>query len=58
MSAKKYIVCRASTFEDLMELVNQALDAGYICQGGVMVCQGVNGQLFAQAMVSHSAYGN
>ena len=48
---QKYIILSAITYENLMELVNEALDAGYICQGGIAVSQGANGQRVAQAMV-------
>jgi hypothetical protein len=56
-NGRKYIVVTAMTYEDLMDLVNDALDAGYICLGGVSVSQGANGTRIAQAMVSNSAFG-
>jgi hypothetical protein len=56
-NGRKYIVITAIQYEDLMDLVNEALDAGYICLGGVSVSQGANGQRVAQAMVLNSAYG-
>jgi hypothetical protein len=55
---QKYIILSAIQFDSLMELVNEALDAGYICQGGVTVCAGPNGQRVAQAMVRSSGLGN
>ena len=56
-NGRKYIVITAVSYDDLMDLVNDALDAGYICLGGVSVAFGQNGQRVAQAMVSNSAYG-
>ena len=54
---QKYIILSAITYEGLMDLVNEAIEAGYICLGGVAVSQGVNGQRVAQAMVSSSGLG-
>jgi hypothetical protein len=56
-NGRKYIVITAIQYEDLMDLVNDALEAGYICLGGVSVSYSVNGQRVAQAMVLNSAYG-
>jgi len=56
-NGRKYIILSAIMYEDLMDMVNEALDAGYICMGGVATTSGPNGQRVLQAMVIHSAYG-
>jgi hypothetical protein len=54
---KKYIILSAILYEDLMDMVNEALEAGYICMGGVATTAGPNGQRVIQAMVKDTAYG-
>ena len=54
---RKYIILSAVLYEDLMDLVNAALDAGYICMGGVATTVGNNGQRVIQAMVKSTVYG-
>ena len=42
-NGRKYIIISAYYYEKLMDMVNDALDAGYICMGGVAVTNGPNG---------------
>ena len=57
--SQKYIVVRGDTEEDLMTLVNEAIEAGYLVQGGVSMAYSQSSMRFrfAQAMVLSSAVG-
>ena len=56
-NGRKYIILSAVLYDDLMDMVNNALDAGYICMGGVATTVGANGQRVLQAMVKSTTYG-
>ena len=56
-NGRKYIIISSYYYEKLMDMVNDALDAGYICMGGVAVTNGPNGQEVSQAMVKSTVYG-
>ena len=56
-NGRKYIIISAILYDDLMDMVNEALSAGYICMGGVATTAGPNGQRVLQAMVKSSSFG-
>ena len=57
-NGRKYIVVTAKNPEILMDLVNKALEAGYICQGGVAIVMEQGYHVYAQAMVNNTGLGN
>ena len=56
-NGRAYIVIKGLSTEDLMDMVNEALKAGYICLGGVSVVSPNSGQyVYCQAMVRSTAF--